>query len=164
MALINAVKDDKDFKKASLGERFNRLPPKQKLAVLNYIKGKDLKETPLDKAGEEFTSDGFFKEMYGKHREHKRPRPMPGMNKMALMSGLMQVIRQFIGDPEEDEREELNEEYAERVGGSQRVGGESSPFDRKFAKAFQSEGAKGIAKLHKNLMSNIEYQTFLDGV
>lgn len=162
MALVNAIKDDKNFKKASLGERFNRLPPKQKMAVLNYIKGKDMKETPLDTVGEKFTGDSFFKEMYESHKTHKPKRHLPGMDKMALMSGLMQVIRQFIGDPEEDERG-LNDEYAERVGGSQRLGG-GSPFDMKFAKAFQTEGATGIAKLHKNLMSDIEYQTFLDGV
>lgn len=163
MSLKNAVKSDPEFKKASLGERFNRLPPSQKEAVLNYIKGKDPKEKPLDKVGMDFTGDDFFKEMYLKHKEHKRPRPMPGMDRMAMMSGLMQVIRQFMGDPEEDEKSYLSEEYSERVGGSQKLG-PSSPFDYKFAKAFKTEGAQGIARLHKNLMSDIEYQTFLDGV
>lgn len=162
MSLKDVVKDDDSFKKVSLGERFNRLPPKQKIAVLNFIKNKDMGESPLDKDGEEFTGDSFFKDMYLKHKEHKRPRRMPGMDNKSLMSGLMQVIRQFMGDPEEDE-DDLNEEYAERVGGSAKMG-PKSPFDRKFAKAFQTEGATGIAKLHKNMMSDFEYQTFLDGV
>jgi hypothetical protein len=97
--------------------------------------------------------------MFSEHKATPPKRHMPGMDKMALMSGLMQIIRKFVGDP--DEEKPLNPEYAERVGGSQRLG---SPFDGKFESAYKNEGARGLARLHKNMLNNVEYQQFLDEV
>lgn len=159
---MDAIKNDPNFGPVKLGKMFNRLPSDQKLAVLNFIKNKNMDQTPLSGIGVEFTEGPYFKQMLERHRSHKPPRKYPETDPMTLMSGLMQIVRKFIGDPEDDDDErKLKSEYSERTGGSGKMG---SPFDIKFAKAFQSEGATGTAKLHKNMMSDIEYQTFLDGV
>jgi len=165
MSIKKIVKNDNDFKKISLTQKFERLPGPQKAAVLAYIKGKEKPEYELDKLGKEFTENPIFGEMFAQHKKETPKRPMPGMKhseKLALMSGLMQIVRKFVGDPDDDKALDL--ELTERVGGSQ-VSRETSPYDGKFAKAFKSEGARGIVKLHKNMMQNdIEYQTYLDGV
>jgi hypothetical protein len=162
MPLINAIKDDPGFKKAKITEKFERLPPKQKAAVLSYIKGKEKPDYDLDDIGKGFTEEPIFKEMFEEHKKMPPKRCYPGSDKMALMSGLMQIIRKFVGDPEENRMEgKLKDEYAERMGGSQRVG---SPFDGKFESAFRSEGARGLARLHKNMLNDVEYQQFLDEV
>lgn len=159
MALVDAIKNEPGFKKAKLTEKFERLPPRQKAAVLSYIKGKEKPDFELDDIGKGFTEEPLFQEMFS---EHKAMPPKSGVAKMALMSGLMQVIRKFVGDPDEENTEgKLKEEYAERVGGSQRQG---SPFEMKFESAFKTEGARGLARLHKNMLNNVEYQQFLDEV
>jgi len=160
MPLINAIKNDPSFKKAKITEKFERLPPKQKAAVLSYIKGKEKPDFELDDIGKGFTEEPIFKEIFSEHKAMPPKRHLPGMDKMALMSGLMQIIRKFVGDPDED-KPGLNPEYAERMGGSQRLG---SPFDGKFESAFKTEGARGLARLHKNMLNDVEYQQFLDEV
>lgn len=166
MAIVDAIKEDPSFKKAKLTQKFERLPGPQKAAVLAFIKGKDKPEYELDDVGKQFTADPVFNEMLEAHKKEPPKRTYAGMkhaDKIALMSGLMQIVRKYIGDPEDDDEREgkLKSEYAERTGGSSRMG---SPFDHKFEAAYKSEGARGLARLHKNMLDKVEYQQFLDGV
>jgi hypothetical protein len=160
MPLKNAIKSDPGFDKAKITQKFERLPPKQKAAVLSYIKGQEKPDFELDEIGKGFTDEPIFKDMFSDHKKTPPKRHMPGMDKMTLMSGLMQVVRKFVGDPDED-KQGLNPEYAERMGGSQRMG---SPFDGKFESAFRTEGVRGLARLHKSMLNDVDYQQFLDEV
>lgn len=135
--------------KVKLTERFERLHPVDKAAVLDHVKEKKESQYKMSHSGEEFLADPLFLAMLATHKQNK-----PGPN----MSGLMQVIRKFVGDPEEDNKKELNSEYSHRVGGE---GGDS--FDSKFEQAFKMNGAKGIAALHRDMFRNSsEYQKFLN--
>ena len=148
MGIINAIKNDPGMDKVKLTERFERLHPVDKAAVLDHVKEKKESKYKMSHSGEEFLADPLFLAMLATHKQNK-----PGPN----MSGLMQVIRKFVGDPDED-KESLNPEYSHRVGGD-----EGGSFDSKFEQAFKMNGARGIAALHRNMFrSSSEYQKFLD--
>ena len=161
MPLIKVIENDPNMKKVRVKEKFERLPPKDKVGVLKFVK-EGSEDIEFSEAGKQFVAEPDFKEMFEHHKKTPEPSIRPELKSiLPMLSGLMQIIKSGVGDPDEKREGRLKPEFAERMGGSQKIG---NPFESKFEDAFKTEGARGIARLHKSLLTDPEYDEFLSGV
>jgi hypothetical protein len=155
--------------------QFEALPDSDKVNVIELVKlgqrhvdpsAMEAEAIPeLSEAGRDFIKSDLFRERYDMNVHREPPPQAPNSNEMnPVVRGLFEVIKQLQGSQgllKDDNSNRMGAEDArEDVGeGDGVVGG----FEGRLGEAFKVGGAKGLAKMHRELLSDPGYNKFLKG-
>jgi hypothetical protein len=178
MPLLEAI-SPKERQHMKLRGMFDDLPETDKVNVIELVKLGKRTVAPeavamdaipeLSEHGKEFVDHPLFREIYdvNTHREPPPPNNMAGSELKPVLRGLMEVISILKGkegmlDPDNSNRMGGEEGESEEIELNDEME-DIAEFESKLGDAYKRGGPKGLARAHRMLLRDPEYNTFLKG-
>jgi len=136
MPLIHTL-PPRDRQQLKLNSKFSDLPEDDQRGIITKLKSPEA-EGPLSEKASSFLNDPAFQELYDlrKSKILEEVRNLSGLLKSAL------------------KQQEQNSEIENSS---------SNNFEVKLSHAFKLEGARGLARMHRQLLNDPDYEYFIKG-